>query len=251
MSYVEFDRKVFFDAVRVPLFGGALTQQQVDGLNFKLTEWENEYSDCDLRWLAYALATSKHETASTMWPVEEYGKGAGADYGKIDPKTGFAYYGRGDVQLTWADNYKRATTELGLIGENDLYWHADRALDPQISADVMYCGMIEGWFRSGNKLADYFNAGKEDPYNARDIINGDKKTIPSWSNGVSIGNLIKGYYGSFLAALKAAQVEVPEPEPEPAPEPCADRQFIVTLSVLVPAGESAIVSITGVEEVTP
>src|SRR5262245_28827548 len=132
-----YDRKVFFDSVRASLFSGRLTQQQVDGMNFKLQEWETQTRFSDQRWLAYALSTSMHETASTMWPIEEYGKGAGMSYGVPDPQTGQTYYGRGDVQLTWRDNYQKATSELGLTGANDLVWHAAQALDPQISADVM------------------------------------------------------------------------------------------------------------------
>lgn len=236
---ITFDRKTFYNAVRGPLFGGSLTQQQVDGLGFKLTEWERKYSDRDLRWLAYGLATSKHETASTMWPVEEYGKGAGASYGKPDPVTGLAYYGRGDVQLTWADNYKFATAQLGLTGAHDLYWHPDQALDPQVSADVMFQGMADGWFRKPNKLSDYFNASREDPYNARDIINGDKNTVPKWSNGVSIGNLIAGYYADFLAALE--QAEIRTPAPEPVPETVTVE---IALSVVIDRNGNATASVT-------
>src|SRR5215510_4143290 len=145
------DRKIFFDTVRASLFGGSLSQQQVDGMNFKLDEWRRLYMDKDPRWLGYPLATSYHETAQKMWPIEEYGKGQGKPYGVPDPVTGQTYYGRGDVQLTWDTNYKKATQKLGLKGDKDLYWHAAQALDPQISADVMYLGMQEGWFRSDSK----------------------------------------------------------------------------------------------------
>lgn len=215
---MRYDRKTFFDAIRAKPFNGRLSQQQVDGMGFKLDVWESHHGNEDVRWLAYALATSMHETASTMWPVEEYGKGAGQPYGKVVPETGYAYYGRGDVQLTWDYNYKTATARLSLSGDNDLYWHPDKALDAKISADVMYMGMISGWFRSPNKLETFFNATRDDAYNARDIINGDKKTVPSWSNGVSIGNLIAGYYGDFLKALKAAATDEPDPQPQPTPD---------------------------------
>jgi hypothetical protein len=226
-----FDRKTFFDAVRKPLFSGSMTQQQVDGMSYKLDVWEKHHNGRDVRWLAYALATSKHETASTMWPVEEYGKGAGRPYGEPVKETGFAYYGRGDVQLTWDYNYKGASSRLGLNGSSDdLYWHPDRALDPVISADVMYSGMIEGWFRSPNSLDDYFSPSRDDPYNARDIINGDKKTIPQWSNGISIGNLVAGYHRDFLSALNAAARDEPAP-PEPA---------VITMTV--PAGVRLIIN---------
>jgi putative chitinase len=242
---VQFNRKTFFDSVRGPLFQGSLTQQQVDGMNFKLAEWEQKYSDWDMRWLAYALATSKHETASQMWPVEEGGKGVGHPYGKVNPKTGWAYYGRGDVQLTWDYNYQNATTRLGLTGtKNDLYLHADRALDPQISADIMFSGMQEGWFRPPHMFTKYFDADTEDPYNAREIINGDKTIVPSWSNGVSIGNLIKGYYKSFLSALHASVVEVPKPV-EP---PLVVQRYVLTVQLTVPTNGPPVAVVTNIQE---
>lgn len=222
LAMSNFDRKIYFDAVRKSLFSGSLSQQQVDGQEAILGEWEVqpwEQPLTDVRWLAYMLATTLHETASKMWPVEEYGKGSGMEYGKPDPETGQTYYGRGYVQLTWRDNYRKATVELGLKGDADLEWHAEMALEPQIAADIMFRGMAEGWFRSdGNgrqTLLRYFDADTDDPYGAREIINGDRKTVPDWSNGVSIGNLIAGYHREFLAALEAAAVTAPLPPVPP------------------------------------
>jgi putative chitinase len=226
-----YERQAFFNAVRGPLFGGRLSQQQVDGMSFKLAVWEKHHDGQDPRWLAYALATSKHETASTMWPVEEYGKGSGHEYGKPVKETGKAYYGRGDVQLTWDYNYKNASARLGLSGENDLYWHPEKALDPRISADVMFTGMAQGWFRSGHSLPRYFSDTNDDAYNARDIINGDKKTVPSWSGGQSIGTLISGYYSAFYEALA---VSATDDAPQPTPEPPAFEQ--VTIDIEAPEG---------------
>ena len=210
-----FDRKVFFDEVRVSLFSGTLTQQQVDGMSFKLAAWELHPQSDDLRHLAYPFATSKHETASTMWPIEEYGKGQGRPYGKPDPRTGLLYYGRGDVQLTWYDNYDRATIELQLTGADDLRLHPERALDPSISAAVMYLGMMQGWFRKGHTLSRYFDADTNDAFGAREIINGDKNITPKWSSQ-KIGNIIAGYHADFLSALENSWHEpvIPEPEPE-------------------------------------
>lgn len=229
-----FDRTKYFDAVRGSLFSGTLTQQQVDGQNAILADWEGTYSENDLRWLAYALATTIHETASTMWPIEEYGKGAGQPYGVKDPETGQTYFGRGFVQLTWRANYANASKQLGFApkSQNDFEWTADNALDPFLAGHVMFRGMIEGWFRSDSKgrqtLERYFSATVDDAYGAREIINGDKSRVPSWSSGVSIGNLIKGYHGKFLAALKAAQIPAPAPQPEP--EPAAELTMVVALS---------------------
>ena len=203
-----FNRTVFFDIVRGSLFHGGMTQQQVDGMSAILSAWEENPRSDNLRWLSYPLATTAHETGFTMWPIEEYGKGSGMEYGKKDPETGQTYYGRGYVQTTWRDNYARADSELGLTGDRSCEWHAENQLDPEIAAETMFQGMVEGWFRSDSKgrqtLERYFNDTVDDSYGAREIINGDKSKVPSWSGGVSIGNLIKGYHIDFLAALEAS-----------------------------------------------
>jgi putative chitinase len=210
-----FNREIFFNVVRGSLFHGSMTQRQVDGMSAILTAWEENPRSDDLRWLAYPLATTGHETGFAMWPIEEYGRGQGMSYGKQDPETGQTYYGRGFVQLTWRENYARADVELGYgTTEKDwdsLEWNAGNALKLDVAAEVMFQGMDEGWFRSDeygrHKLERYFNEEIDDPYKAREIINGDKHIVPSWSGGVSIGNLIKQYHVQFLAALEAALVE--------------------------------------------
>ena len=194
---MKFDRTKFFDSIRASLFPKGMSQQQVDGMNFKLAAYEASPLSSDLRHLAYPFATSYHETAKTMWPIEEYGKGKGKKYGAVDKETGHAYYGRGDVQLTWRENYRNASRELDLTGgTDDLEWHAERALDPTISANVMYHGMEGGWF-TGKALDDFFSATKNDPTGARIIINNDVKT-----NGARVA----GYHEKFLEALLISEV---------------------------------------------
>ena len=203
-----FSRKVFFDVVRSSLFHGGMTQSQVDGMEAILAAWEANPRSANLRHLSYPFATTYHEVGATMVPIEEYGKGAGMEYGQPDPETGQTYYGRGYVQLTWRDNYARADQELGFADEASCEWHAENALDPTTAAEVMFQGMTEGWFRGDSKgrqtLDRYFNDTTDDSYGAREIINGDKSKVPSWSGGVSIGNLIKSYHIDFLAALEAS-----------------------------------------------
>ncbi len=191
------DRQKYFDAVRKSPFSGTLNQGQVDGNNYLLEYWEGlwEQDDQDLRPLAYVLATTKWETAHTMQPIEEYGKGSGYSYGKKDSETGQTYYGRGYVQLTWRDNYARATKELGLVEEDDLEWFASRALDPVIARQVIFEGMRLGWFTT-KRLDQYFNETKDDPKNARQIVNGNDHDKD-----------IADIHQKFLSALKGAYVE--------------------------------------------
>jgi putative chitinase len=56
--------------------------------------------------------------------------------------------------------------------------------------------MAEGWF-TGRKLGQYFNDDKDDPINARQIINGNDDDT-----------LIASYYDMFLDAVEAAELEV-------------------------------------------
>lgn len=211
---IVYDRTTYFDAVRASLFGGSLSQQQVDGQNAILAVWEDQLLSSapmdDPRWLAYMLATTYHECAKKMWPIEEIGKGSGRPYGKKDPETGQTYFGRGFVQLTWRENYARATDKLQLKGDRDIEWHAEHALDLDIASLVMFRGMSEGWFTS-KKLSQYFSASKNDPFNARDIINPDKNKV---TNDVKMGDRIAGYHNKFLAALNSAKEVVAPPVPE-------------------------------------
>ena len=226
---MQFNHEIFFDHVRDDPFDGHLTQSQVNGMEAILDGWEEKRPDDDVRWLAYFLATCFHETAQAMQPVEEYGKGEGQPYGEPDPETGECYYGRGFVQLTWKDNYARADSEIGC----DSVSQPEQQLEAKISGATGYKGMIEGWFRSPNTFAKFFNDDTEDAYGAREIINGDKHVVPDWSNGVSIGNLIVGYYEAFLEALTEASVEEPQPEPS--------QPF---MSVAITASEGVKLSVT-------
>lgn len=207
---MPFDRKVYFDAVREELFGGVMNQPQVDGQNAILQAWEMFADEQDIRWLAYMLATTYHETSMEMQPIAEYGKGEGHEYGEKDPETAQTYYGRGFVQVTWRENYEKTDRELGLDQDRSTVWWADNMLNPFIAGGAMFLGMRDGWFRSDEDgrqtLARYFSNHHDDAYNAREIINGDKAITPDWSDGLSIGYLIEGYHIKFLDALNQAEL---------------------------------------------
>jgi predicted chitinase len=116
---------------------------------------------------AYVLATVEHETARTFRPLEEYGKGKGRPYGKIDPQTGKAYYGRGFVQLTWRANYAKYSKILGV----DLVKRPELACDPNVALFILVHGFRHGTF-TGKNLVQYVNNRQTDFYNARRVING-------------------------------------------------------------------------------
>jgi hypothetical protein len=197
------NRGFFFGHVRQSLFGGRLKQSQVDGLNFILDTWETDYARGDDRWLAYALATTHHETDMKMQPINEYGGNAyffemydiegkrpevARRLGNLQPGDGVRFHGRGFVQLTGRTNYTNMQTKFGVnITASDA--NADRVLGAPLAAEIMFYGMVQGVF-TGKKFADYFNATTEDWVNARRIINGTDKA-----------NLIAGYGRAYYAAI--------------------------------------------------
>ena len=183
------DRVAFYNMARANPFGGSLTQGQVDGTNVILDAWDGQSEMTDPRWLAYMLATTKHETGSTMQPIEEWGYGKAYEYGRPDPQTGQRYYGRGFVQLTWKANYAR----MGLITGYDLVKAPSLALEPTIAVRILFEGMKRGVF-TGKKLADYFNDTTDQPITARRIV-----------NGMDRAEEIAGIHRDFLKALSTAK----------------------------------------------
>jgi predicted chitinase len=211
------DRKIFYDSVRSAPFPGTLTQEQVDGMNVILDEWDKR-ALTERSWLAYMLATAYHETARTMQPVIETFNPA---HDKVNPSVdtaiarldnawnagrlrwvkqpywrkdanGMSWLGRGFVQLTHKTNYQNAQTKTGIActARPELMLQAGPA------ATVMYDGMIEGWFTS-HKLSDYLGNGKRDFVRARKII-----------NGLDRAQDIAGYAVHFLVAVRAASAPV-------------------------------------------
>ena len=177
------NRTNFYISIKLNLFN-EISDKQKQGMDAILDYWENNGFH-DGRHLAYIFATAYHETARTMQPIEEYGKGKTRPYGKPHAITGQTYYGRGFVQLTWIDNYEKAGNLVGvnLVIFPGLACHLDYA------TKILVEGMISGLF-TGKKLSDYFNDTKEDPINARRIINSLDKA-----------ELIAGYYYKFLNAI--------------------------------------------------
>ena len=191
------NRSLFFSAVRTKPFGKALTQSQVNGLTAILDEWDRRRLT-DLRHLAYMMATVFGECGENMQPVREgfkktdaesraYVKRKGYKYGKAE--NGHVYYGRGLVQITWAENYQKMGKILGI----DLYNKPDRALELPVAVAIMFEGMTRGTF-TGKKLSDYFRGKIEDWRSARRII-----------NRLDRAGEIAGYAREFHTALLKAE----------------------------------------------
>lgn len=206
------DRARFYAAARVSLFGGTLSQGQVNGIEVILNEWDRQKLT-DLRQLAYMLATPYHEVDRTMQPIKEHGDAAyfhrmydiqGArpatarELGNLTPGDGVRFCGRGLVQLTGRRNYRKMTA---LVTQPrwaiDLERDPDQALRGDIAVAILFEGMLRADSHFGDftgvALEDFFNATRDDPIGARRIINGQDRA-----------ELIAGYHHQFLAALKGA-----------------------------------------------
>lgn len=123
---------------------------------------------------AYVLATVEHETAGTYEPVREaFYLGGGTDAGGAAEiyrrrLSYYPFYGRGFVQLTWRENYRRMGEKLGLPLEDE----PDMAMEPHASAKILVTGMRLGMF-TGRKLREFVNeAGVKDYVGARVVVNG-------------------------------------------------------------------------------
>lgn len=208
------NRSTFYSAIRSSLFGGKLTQAQVEGMEAILNELDKT-GQKDPRWLAYILATAHHETGARFAPVEENlnysakrltqvwpsrfrtiaaatpyannpqklaNKVYGGRMGNTGTDDGWRYRGRSFTQLTGKDNYAK----YGLAG------NPDAAMKNETAAFIIVDGMINGRF-TGMTLRAYFNDSADNPIGARKIINPD-------SNGAKIAK----DYELYLKAIKAA-----------------------------------------------
>ena len=194
---MRFDRTAFFNAYR-SLYG-PLKQTQVDGFQSLLMGVEQDPEVTDVRWVAYMLATIKHECDDTWQPVVEKGPlsyfdqyNAGTDkgmrLGNTQPGDGFRFRGRGYVQITGRVNYLKLGQALNLA--NGLIDNPDKALEPQTAYRIMSYGMRKGAF-TGRKLADYISDTGCDYFNARRII-----------NALDQADRIQGYAQDLESALR-------------------------------------------------
>lgn len=197
------NRRSFYAEVRSSLFAGRLGQGQVDGMDALLDEFEQR-AGFDRRWFAYILATTFHETARTMQPIEEFGRGRGRPYGEADADTGKSYFGRGFVQLTHKTNYDKLGRKLG----KDLVANPELALQPEIATAIIFEGMVAGDF-TGKKLGSYFTASTSDWYEARRIVN-------ILDRAALIADYGRKFYAAVIAATNPSLAALtPDPMPNP------------------------------------
>lgn len=223
------NRAQFYAALRSrgnSLFGTSLAQGQVDGIDALLDACQRHHIT-DAHHVANILAQVYRETGGKMAPVRE--TFAASDQQAINrleaawkagklpwvttPYWRGGWFGRGQIQLTWKENYDKIGRAIG----RDLIGHPELALTPSISADIAVVGMSRGLF-TGKKLADYsFPSALEKPpdQNPRRIVNGQDGTDAK----------VAGYHRAFFAAIQGAggwqdkprDVQPSVQQPDPAP----------------------------------
>lgn len=234
------DKAAFFASLRQRdsgIFGTSLSQRQVDGCEALL----DALVGFPLDHAAHVLGECYHETGGGMYPVKETVFAWSTNKTPTDAqviarldsafkagklkwvKTPYwrgGWFGRGFIQITHEDNYRKLSPVVGV----DLVRNRDKALDPAVSARIAAEGCRLGLF-TGKRLSD-FDGPVYDHYNARAIVNGDKA-----ANGGKVAN----YARSFAKALDAAgwrSAPVLPPDVEPA-DPAAPGGLLALLRALV------------------
>lgn len=190
-----------------------LTDDMRSSLKGLLDVWE-KFGDDNKDRLAYVLATVRRESSGTFQPIREApkcgtdeicreraigrlleerarkkGKPPRENYAKVDTN-GQRYYGRGFLQLTLKENYRKTGKKLGI----DLVEDPDKALDTKIAGEILVKAMLEGWYGSKKPLSYYINSSSVDWINARNNVNPNSPNKP----------ITAGYAMDFARCLRPA-----------------------------------------------
>ncbi|HEV7436848.1 MAG TPA: peptidoglycan-binding protein [Pseudorhizobium sp.] len=241
------DREAFFAALRrrgSGVFGTSLKQGQVEGITSILDEAERRGTRTND--LAYALATVYHETARTMQPVmETLAKNVDTAITRLEKawkagklkwvktpywrkgRNGKSWLGRGLVQLTHEDNYRKMSEVTGV----DLVANPDRAMEMPIAVKILFDGMERGSFTTKG-FNDFIDGLDESDALDRAEYKAARKII----NGTDKADLIAGYALAFEGALREAGYREKVADHAPAPPVAAEvpksRTDTVTVRVV-------------------
>lgn len=207
------NKEIFFDKIRdyIPL-----TNQNVEGFDRVL-----DYADTqpmNLQELAYVLATAYHESANTMHPVKE-AYWLSEDWRRQHLHY-YPWYGRGLIQVTWEENYKKMGDRIGV----NLLADPDALLTWDVSLPSLFVGMREGLY-TGKDLDDAIDdidESDDEDYKeykaARKIVNGTDKadTIAKLAIRFEMGLKAAGW------TQGVAPPDMPEP-PTPPPSVPAEK----------------------------
>ena len=176
----------------------------------------NEAQGLSQRHRAYILATTYHETAGSMTPIKETVMPHHKDKNPTDEtvkarltkawksgklpwvKSNYwsgGYFGRGFVQLTHLDNYRKMSSIVGA----DLVDNPNLALNPTVAAEILVQGMVRGMF-TGKNLSDY-----TDFVQMRRIVNGTDKADLIAAHAMKFYEALEGEAEAKPATLTPAK----------------------------------------------
>jgi predicted chitinase len=120
---------------------------------------------------------SKYNTATTPFDKYDAGTSIGATLGNTQPGDGARFKGRGYVQLTGRDNYKRIGEQLGI----DLVGNPDKANDPATA------GLILAKFIKNKEDAVRAALAQKDLKKARKLVNGGSHGLDRFTDAYTRG----------------------------------------------------------------
>lgn len=229
------NRAAFYAALRKQdsgVFGASLTQRQVDGINALL----DAGTGFPIDHLAHVLGEVYHETGAGMYPVKETVFPYSTDKNPSDatviarldsawakgqlswvksPYWRDGMFGRGQLQVTHLDNYRKCSALTGV----DQVADPSRALELPVSAANAMLGCQAGIF-TGKKLAD-FDGAAFDHVGARAIVNGDKNKREKGSLETN-GQKVARYALAFASALTSGGYDASEAVPAPVAPPATE-----------------------------
>lgn len=238
------DSKAFFAKARATVFGGVLSQAQVDGCEALLKACKL-WDVTDQQHVAQVLAEVRHETGGYMLPIKETVMPWHTDKNPSDAtvikrlndayaagklpwvKTPYwrkGWFGRGPIQTSHEENYRNLGDKLGL----DLVKNPGLLLEKDIGAASAVVGLRDGVY-TGKKLADfnYLVALDAPPKeNPRRMVNGVDGTDKE----------VAGFHRGFYAALSAGGFrEIPGDDAARKPEPQTPAKTSVGLAAFIAA----------------
>ncbi len=162
--------------------------------------------------IAYILATAEHETNFGRQMTEIWGPSARqeryeANRSNEKPGDGKRFLGRGFVQLTFRENYRKFARALNVPLEDD----PDRAADPDLAADILALGMSRVGYRSPRFVLKRYGFGSAfDFEQARAIVNADVNQFEERYDatiGVGVGRRARRYHRNLSLLLEGLRSE--------------------------------------------